>query len=142
VAYASQGKFEEAVKSFRRALKYQTDFPEAWYNLGVVSSRQGSNDEAAVFFQQAVNFRSDYAEAWGGLVKTYLAMHETEQAGEAARELKRIDPAKADQLADELSREEPKPVAEAPQSEDPQADPSRLAAEQAPPADTAPSKSE
>jgi tetratricopeptide (TPR) repeat protein len=109
VAYASQGKFEEAVMSFRRTLKYQPDFPEAWFNLGVVCSRQGSNDEAAVYFQQAVKSRPDYAEAWAGLVKTYLAMHETEQAGVAARELKRIDPAKADQLADELSREEPRP---------------------------------
>ena len=115
VAYASQAKFEDAVKSFRRALKYQPNFAEAWFNLGVVSSRQGSNDEAAVFFQQAVKFRPDYAEGWGGLVKAYLTMHETEKAGEAAREMKRLDPAKAEQLADELSREEPKPIAEAPQ---------------------------
>ena len=115
VAYASQAKFEDAVKSFRRALKYQPNFAEAWFNLGVVSSRQGSNDEAAVFFQQAVKFRPDYAEGWGGLVKTYLTMHETEKAGEAAREMKRLDPAKAEQLADELSREEPKPIADAPQ---------------------------
>lgn len=115
VAYASQAKFEDAVKSFRRALKYQPNFAEAWFNLGVVSNRQGSNDEAAVFFQQAVKFRPDYAEGWGGLVKTYLTLHETEMAGEAAREMKRLDPAKAEQLADELSREEPKPIADAPQ---------------------------
>jgi tetratricopeptide (TPR) repeat protein len=115
VAYASQARFEDAVKSFRLALKYQPNFAEAWFNLGVVSSRQGSNDEAAVFFQQAIKFRPDYAEGWGGLVKTYLTMHETEKAGEAAREMKRLDPAKAEQLADELSREEPTPIAEAPQ---------------------------
>jgi tetratricopeptide (TPR) repeat protein len=123
VAYASQAKFEDAVKSFRLAIKYQPNFAEAWFNLGVVSNQQGSNDEAAVFFQQAVKFRPDYAEGWGGLVKTYLSMHETEKAGEAAREMKRIDPAKAEQLADELSREEPKPIAEAAQSDVPQVDP-------------------
>jgi tetratricopeptide (TPR) repeat protein len=123
-AYANQNKVEDAVKSFRLALKYQPDFAEAWFNLGVVFNQQGSNDEAAVFFQQAVNFRPDYAEAWGGLVKTYLAMHETEQAGEAAREMKRIDPKKAEQLADELSREEPKPMIEA-QSDAPQIDPTQ-----------------
>jgi tetratricopeptide (TPR) repeat protein len=122
-AYASRGKFEEAVKSFRLALKYQPDFAEAWFNLGVVSNQQGSNDEAAVFFQQAVKFRPDYAEAWGGLVKTYLAMRETEKAGEAAREMKRLDPKKAEQLADELSREEPKPIADAAQPDVPQVDP-------------------
>jgi tetratricopeptide (TPR) repeat protein len=142
VAYASQGKFEDAVKSFRLALKYQPNFPEAWFNLGVVSNRQGSNDEAAVFFQQAVKFRPDYAEAWGGLVKTYLAIHETEKAGEAAREMKRIDPAKAEQLADELSREEPKPVAEAPQTGSPQVDPPSPADVPPQPAEASPPKSE
>lgn len=123
VAYAGAGKFDEAVSCFRQALKYQPNFPEAWFNLGVVSTRQGSNDEAAVYFQQAVKFRPDYAEAWGGLVKTYLAMHESEKAGEAAREMKRLDPAKAEQLADELSREEPKLLTEAAPAEAPQADP-------------------
>jgi tetratricopeptide (TPR) repeat protein len=122
VAYAGQAKFEEAVKSFRQAIKYQPNFAEAWFNLGVVSNQRGSNDEAAVFFQQAVKFRPDYAEAWGGLVKAYLAMHEDEKAGEAAREMKRIDPAKAEQLADELSREEPKPAAETTQSDAPPAE--------------------
>jgi tetratricopeptide (TPR) repeat protein len=122
-AYANQGKFDEAVKSFRRAIKYEPKFAEAWFNLGVVYSRQGSNDEAAVFFQQAVKFQPDNAEAWGGLVKTYLAMHETDAAGEAAREMKRIDPVKAEQLADELSREEPKPMTEASSAETPQVDP-------------------
>jgi tetratricopeptide (TPR) repeat protein len=142
VAYASQGNFEEAVTSFRQALKYQADFPEAWFNLGVVCSRQDSNDEAAVYFQQAVKSRPDYADAWVGLVKTYLAMHETEHAGEAARELKRIDPAKADQLADELSREEPKPVAETAQSEVQPAAPPQSAAEQFTPTDNPPPKPE
>ncbi len=139
-AYANQGKSEEAVKSFRRALKYEPKFAEAWFNLGVVYSRQGSNDEAAVFFQQAVKFQPDYAEAWGGLVKTYLAMRETEAAGEAAQEMKRIDPAKAEQLADELSREEPKPMAEASPPGASQADPP--SSNVAPSADAAPPKSE
>lgn len=134
VAYASQAKFEEAVKSFRMAIKYQPNFAEAWFNLGVVSNQQGSNDEAAVFFQQAVKSRPDYAEAWGGLVKAYLAMHETEAAGEAAREMKRIDPAKAEQLADELSREEPKPIVDAAQTAAPRVDPPSPAAAEPQPA--------
>jgi tetratricopeptide (TPR) repeat protein len=120
--YASRSMLEEAMKSFRQAVRYQPNFPEAWFDLGVVSNQQGSNDEAAVFFQEAVKLRPDYAEAWGGLVKSYLSMRETEAAGEAAREMKRLDPAKAEQLADELSREEPKPIVEA-QSVAPQVDP-------------------
>jgi len=139
-ALANQGAFVDAVNAFRLALKYRPDFPEAWFNLGVVSNRQGENNDAVVFFQKAVKLEPDYADAWGGLVKSYLALHQTDKAGEAAREMKRIDPAKADRLADELSREEPA----APPPEPPQAataEPPAVAAQpkalvQEPPAST------
>lgn len=109
-ACAHQGKPVEAVNAFRLALKYKPDFPEAWFNLGVISEQQGQDDEAVLFFQRAIKLQPDYAEAWGGLVKTYLNLHQTDKAGEAAREMKRLDPAKADQLAEELSREAPPPA--------------------------------
>ena len=110
-AYANQGKLVDAVNSFQLAVKYKPDFPEAWFNLGVVSSRQGENNEAVIFFQKAINLRPNYAEAWRGLVKAYLALHQTDQADEAARELRRLDPTKADQLAKELGRVAPQPHA-------------------------------
>lgn len=110
-AYANRGKLVDAVSSFRLAVKYKPDFPEAWFNLGVVSSRQGENNEAVGFFQKAINQRPNYAEAWGGLVKAHLTLHQTDKANEAARELKRLNPAKADQLAKELGREAPPPHA-------------------------------
>jgi tetratricopeptide (TPR) repeat protein/pSer/pThr/pTyr-binding forkhead associated (FHA) protein len=116
-AYANQGQYVDAIKGFRLALKYRPDFAEAWFNLGVVSSRQGESNEAVLFFQRAIKLRPDYAEAWGGLVKAYLNLHEPDNAGEAAREMKRLDPAKADQLADELSREAPPTPAEQTKSE-------------------------
>jgi len=109
-AYANQGQYVDAIKEFQLALKYRPDFVEAWFNLGVVSSRQGESNEAVLFFHRAIKLRPDYAEAWGGLVKAYLNLHQPDQAGEAAREMKRLDPTKADQLADELSREAPQPV--------------------------------
>ena len=110
-AYANQGQFMDAVKSFRMALKYKPDFAEAWFNLGVVSGRQGEDNDALVFFQRAIKMRPGYAEAWGGLVKAYLKLRQPDKAGEAAREMKKIDPVKADQLADELTRDAPQPLA-------------------------------
>jgi tetratricopeptide (TPR) repeat protein len=110
-AYANQGQFMEAVKSFRLALKYQPDFAEAWFNLGVISGRQGEDNDAIVFFQRAIKMKPGYAEAWGGLVKAYLKLRQPDKAGEAAREMKRIDPVKADQLADELTHDAPQPLA-------------------------------
>jgi tetratricopeptide (TPR) repeat protein len=110
-AYANQGEFMDAVKSFRLALKCRPDFAEAWFNLGVVSGRQGDDNDAVVFFQRAIKLRPGYAEAWGGLVKAHLKLREPDKAGEAAREMKKIDPVKADQLADELTHDAPQPLA-------------------------------
>ena len=116
-AFANQGKTAEAVNAFRLALKYKPDFPDAWFNLGVVSQQQQQNNEAVLFFEQAIRLKPDYAEAWGGLVKAYLNLRQTDKAAEAAREMKRLDPAKAEQLADELSREAPSPPIVQPETE-------------------------
>jgi tetratricopeptide (TPR) repeat protein len=109
-AYAGQGQYPEAINAFRLALKYKPDYPDAWFNLGVVSELQNEHNEAVLFFTSALKLKPDYAEAWGGLVRAYLKLHQTDQASEAAREMKKIDPVKADQLAEELSREAPAPV--------------------------------
>ena len=109
-AYASQGQNPEAINAFRLALKSKPEFPDAWFNLGVVSEQQGEHNEAVLFFTQALKLKPNYAEAWGGLVRAYLKLHQTSQAGEAAREMKKIDPVKADQLAEELSHEAPAPI--------------------------------
>ena len=110
-AYAGQGQYPEAINAFRMALKHQPDFPDAWFNLGVVSEQQNEHNEAVLFFTQALKQKPNYAEAWGGLVRAYLNLHQTDKAGEAAREMKKIDPVKANQLAEELSREAPAPIA-------------------------------
>ncbi len=109
-AYASQGQYPDAINAFRLALKHKPDFPDAWFNLGVVSEQQGDHNEAVVFFQNALKLKPNYAEAWGGLVRAYLKLHQTDQADQAAREMKKIDPVKADQLAEELRREAPAPI--------------------------------
>ena len=109
-AYAGQGQYPEAVNAFRMALKNKPEYPDAWFNLGVVSELQKEHNEAVLFFTQSLKQRPNYAEAWGGLVRAYLNLHQTDKAGEAAREMKKIDPVKANQLAEELSREAPAPI--------------------------------
>ena len=106
----------------KNAKQLVDDYPDssrAHYILGVAYGKMNFFDDAAASFQQAIKLKPNNTDAWGDLAKAYLALHEDEKAGEAAREMKRIDPVKAEQLADELSREEPKPVAEAPRSDVP-----------------------
>lgn len=109
VAYAEQGKYIEGLEALQKAIKLKPDFTEAWYNLGVVSQKHGQPDEAVVFYQQAVKLKPDYADAWGGLVKSYMSLKQFKEAGDAAKEMKRIDPEKANTLADELRAAAPAP---------------------------------
>lgn len=104
IAHADQQRYVEAVEAFRTALRHKPDLAQAWYNLGVISQTRSLNEEAVLFYQQALKVEPQYADAWAGLVKAYLKLNQPDQASAAARELKRLDPAKAAALADELSR--------------------------------------
>jgi Flp pilus assembly protein TadD len=104
---AAHGRHVEAVQAFQRAIQLKPDLIEAWFNLGVVSQQRGEDAEAVVFYGQAVKLNPDYVEAWGGLVKAHINLRQFDQAGRAAREMKRLDPARADELADELRRAMP-----------------------------------
>lgn len=107
IAYASQKKYIDAIDAFRKAVKANPDFFEAWYNLGVVCHQGGENQEAVFFYREALKRRPEYVDAWGGLVRAYLAMKDYQKAGEAAREMKKLDPTKAADLAKELQQQAP-----------------------------------
>lgn len=109
VVYGGQENNLEAIKSFREATKLNPNMIEAWYDLGVHFHKSGADDEALVFFQRAIKLKPDYADGWAGIVKSHLALGHKDEAIEAAAQVKRIDPAKADELAEELRHLAPPP---------------------------------
>ncbi|KPK24820.1 MAG: hypothetical protein AMJ61_13290 [Desulfobacterales bacterium SG8_35_2] len=58
-----QGKLDEAVKSYRRALSLKPDYAEAHYNLGNALRDQGKLNEAVNSYRQVLILKPDYAEA-------------------------------------------------------------------------------
>ena len=68
----AQGRLDEAVASFRRALELKPDFAEALNNLGLALAGQGKPNEAAASFRQAMRFRPDYHEAHRNLQNAVL----------------------------------------------------------------------
>ena len=62
-----QGKLEEAVACYRRALELKPDYTEAHNNLGVALKEQGKMDEAAACCRRALELKPDYAEAHSNL---------------------------------------------------------------------------
>ena len=67
VALKGQGRLDEAVTCYRRALDLAPDSPEARFNLGAALQEQGRLDEAAACYRRAVELRPDYPEAHNNL---------------------------------------------------------------------------
>ena len=62
-----QGKLDEAVACYRRALELKPDYAEAHNNLGIALKDQGKLDEAVACYRRALELKPDYAEAHGNL---------------------------------------------------------------------------
>ena len=62
-----QGKLDEAVACYRRALELKPDHAEAHNNLGNALKDQGKLDEAVACYRQALELKPDYAEAHSNL---------------------------------------------------------------------------
>jgi tetratricopeptide (TPR) repeat protein len=63
-----QGRWDEAIAHYRRALELKPDFAEAHYNWGVNLARQGRWADAIARYEHALRLKPDHAEAhvnWG-----------------------------------------------------------------------------
>ena len=86
-----QGKLDEAVACYRRALELKPDYAGAHYNLGVALNDQGKLDEAVARYRRALELRPDYAEAQnnlGNALKEQGKLDETVACYRRALELK------------------------------------------------------
>ena len=61
MAFKDQGKLDEAVACYRRALELKPDFAEAHNNLGNALKDQGKLDEAVACYRRALELKPDYA---------------------------------------------------------------------------------
>ncbi|MEN6406216.1 MAG: tetratricopeptide repeat protein [Thermoguttaceae bacterium] len=66
-ALARQGRTNEAVAEFQRALAIQPDFADASYNLGVAAAAQGRPDRAIFYYRKAIAASPDHANAHNNL---------------------------------------------------------------------------
>lgn len=67
IALQSQGKLEEAIKSFRQALQLNPDYSEAYGNLGLALKDVGNLEEAILNFEMVVRLKPENAEGYNNL---------------------------------------------------------------------------
>lgn len=67
-AAALNGNLDDSRASYTEAIRLRTgNYPEAWYQLGLLERDAGQNEAAEAAFQQAVTFRENYKQAWNEL---------------------------------------------------------------------------
>jgi tetratricopeptide (TPR) repeat protein len=86
LALVKQGRIDEAVARYERALALQPDYAEAHYNLGILLNEQGQRDAAIGHFARTLALKPDYADAHNNLG---IALAATGQIEEAVAHYKR-----------------------------------------------------
>jgi tetratricopeptide (TPR) repeat protein/glycosyltransferase involved in cell wall biosynthesis len=80
IALARQGRLDEAVASFQRAVQINPQDAAAHGNLGLALSMQGKLDEALVCCRRVVELRADSAEGYSNLGRLWMAQGRIEEA--------------------------------------------------------------
>ncbi len=82
--YLKQDKTREARASFERAVKLHASYPDtppnAWNNLGLLSTREGRTDEAIPYFQEALRLSPDHLIALNNLGNAYRQQKQWDEA--------------------------------------------------------------
>jgi tetratricopeptide (TPR) repeat protein len=92
IALSDQGKLDEAIACYQKALQIDPNYADAHINLGIALSDQGKVDEAIGCYQKALQIDPNEADAHNNLG---IALYEQGKLDEAIAELEiavRLDP--------------------------------------------------
>ena len=84
--YAKLHKYERAIEDFDKAIEFNPNYVEAYYNRGVAYVKLNEHERAIKDFSKAIELNPALAEAYGNRGIVYLEIHRYE---ESARDLKK-----------------------------------------------------
>ena len=73
-ALQDQGKLDEAIAAYNKALSIKPDYAKAYNNMGLALQDQGKLDEAIAAYNKALSIKPDYAEAYCNKSYSHLLM--------------------------------------------------------------------
>jgi Flp pilus assembly protein TadD len=91
VALSKDGKYDDSVAAFNRAIALNPKCQDCFYNIGFAYAQKKDYAQAEENYKKALEVKPDYAEAYNGLANIYNAQRKFDQAAEAS--------AKASQLS-------------------------------------------
>ena len=91
-------RFADAVPAFQQAVRQRPNFPEAWNELGFALRQTGRYQEALKAYDEALKLRPNFPEAMEYLGEAYVKLGRLDDARALLERLKRLDPARAQEL--------------------------------------------
>jgi tetratricopeptide (TPR) repeat protein len=77
-----QGKLDEAIEVYSKALAIKPDYVDAYHNMGVVLQNQGKLDEAIEAYNKALALKPDYVEAYYNMGNALKEQNKLDEAME------------------------------------------------------------
>ena len=92
IAYRKSGQYQDAIASYKKALRIKPDYAEAHNNLGVAYDELGQYQDAIASYKKAIRIKPDDADAHNNLGYAYEKMGRNEEAVAMYKEALRINP--------------------------------------------------
>jgi len=92
IALGAEGKLDEAIRHYRRAIEIRPGYSKAYNNLGGLLARQRKFDEAVKCFHRALESEPDFVEAYVNLAAVFKAQGNVEDAVGHLETALRINP--------------------------------------------------
>ncbi|HLL15446.1 MAG TPA: tetratricopeptide repeat protein [Pyrinomonadaceae bacterium] len=99
LSLAALGKQQEAINSFKEAIRIKPDYWEAHYNLGVAYSKLEDYAQAIAAFKKTIEFKPDDAQAHYNLGLAYYFMDDARSLAAQVQALQKTRPELAKELA-------------------------------------------
>lgn len=80
VILKKQGKFEDAIDAFSKAVAIEPNFAIAWYNLGQMERSRNNFKKAEIYLDKAIKLQSDLTKAYFERALLYKQIGEKENA--------------------------------------------------------------
>ncbi len=84
VALSREGKYDESIESFNRALAVNPKCQDCFYNIGFAYSQKKDYAKAEENYKKSIEVKPDYAEAYNGLANIYNAQRKFDEAAAAS----------------------------------------------------------
>ncbi len=90
VAASREGKHDDAIASFNKAIEMNPGCYDCYYNIGFSNAQKKDYDKAEAAFKKAIELKPDYLDAYSGLANIYNAERKFDEAAAASAKVSEL----------------------------------------------------